>query len=232
MHQWNVSPKEAIELQKKLQSEVRIEPLKKGIKYIAGADISLNRFSPEIFAGIIVFTFPEFEVVEHALVESKTDFPYIPGLLSFREVPALLQVWEKLNIKPNILMVDGQGIAHPRKIGIASHIGVLLDIPTIGVAKSPLYGIFKKPGDNAGSLSYIYDSPKGEASRYNREEVIGAALRSKERSKPLIISPGHKIDIEGSLDIVRQSLRGYRLPEPTRLAHQLVNQFRRGEILA
>ncbi|MBX4198549.1 deoxyribonuclease V [Candidatus Parcubacteria bacterium] len=224
-HTWAVTPKNAIEIQQKLRAEVQIRPLGKNIKYIAGADISLNMFAKDIFAGIIVLKFPELEVIEHQVLQSITDFPYIPGLLSFREVPALLEVWKKVKIKPDILMVDGQGIAHPRRIGIASHIGVLLDVPTIGVAKSPLYGKFKDVGEKAGALSYIYD-------KYNKDEIIGVALRSKERSKPLIVSLGHKITLEEALAIVRNSLRGYRLPEPTRLAHELVNQFRKGEIIA
>lgn len=227
---WDVDPKRAIEIQKKLRLKVTIQPFLGELNYIGGCDISLNMFSEDIYAGIIVLKYPELNVVTYSVLQAKTTFPYIPGLLSFREVPALLEVWQKLKIKPNVLMVDGQGIAHPRRIGIASHIGVLLDIPTIGCAKSPLYGNFVEPEKQAGSLSYIYDPRKTGQDKYNKEEVIGVALRSKERSKPLIISPGHKINLEQSLDITRKSLRGYRLPQPTKLAHELVNKFRKGEI--
>jgi deoxyribonuclease V len=227
---WDVDPKKAIEIQNEIRSRVKIEPFRSDIKYIGGADVSLNMFSTDIYAGIIVLEQSTLEVVTYSVIKAKTTFPYIPGLLSFREVPALLEVWNKLKIKPDVLVVDGQGIAHPRKIGIASHIGVLLDLPTIGCAKSPLYGKFDEVGKTAGSLSYIHDSRNYEPIKYNKEEVIGVALRSKERSKPLIISPGHKTNVDDALEIVLKCLRGYRLPEPTRLAHELVNQFRKGEI--
>ncbi len=222
-HTWNVTPKEAIAIQKKLQSEVKIQKFNKEIKYIAGADISLNRFSKIIFAGIIVFKYPELIPVEHALLETETNFPYIPGLLSFREVPALLEVWKKIKQKPDVLIMDGQGIAHPRKLGIATHLGILLDVPTIGSAKSLLYGIYTEPDRKAGSMSYIYD-------KYNQTEAIGAALRTKDNVKPVIISPGHKIDLEQSLEIIRKCVKVHRIPEATRLAHELVNQFRKGEL--
>jgi deoxyribonuclease V len=230
IHTWDVTPKEAVEIQKKLQSKVKIKPFRGEIKYIAGADISMNLFSKDIYAGIMVMTFPECEFVEYRITKALTRFPYIPGLLSFREVPALLETWNKLLQKPDVLVVDGQGIAHPRRMGIASHIGVLLNVPTIGCAKSPLYGNFREPGKLPGASSIIYDSPKGEASKYNKKEVIGMALRTKKNANPIIISPGHKIDVEGSVEILKQCNRGYRLPEPTRQAHELVNRFRIGEI--
>jgi deoxyribonuclease V len=226
----HVTPKEAIAFQKKLREKVEITSFTKPIRYIGGADISLNRFSDIIFAGIIVLSYPDLRVAEYATLQSKTDFPYIPGLLSFREAPAMIETWQKLKQKPDILVVDGQGIAHPRRLGIATHIGLMLDIPTIGCAKSVLYGNFEMPDVKAGSVSYLFDSPKSEASRYNRGEVIGAVLRTKDNVKPVIVSPGHKVSLEQSIDIMKNTTRGYRIPEPTRLAHQLVNQFRLGEI--
>jgi deoxyribonuclease V len=219
----HVTPKEAIEFQKKLREKVEITSFTKPIRYIGGADISLNRFSDIIFAGIIVLSYPDLRVVEYATLQSKTDFPYIPGLLSFREAPAMIETWQKLKQKPDILVVDGQGIAHPRHLGLATHIGLMLDIPTIGCAKSVLYGNFEEPNKKAGSVSYLYD-------RYNRGEVIGAVLRTKDNVKPVIVSPGHKVSLEQSLEIMKATTRGYRIPEPTRLAHELVNQFRLGEI--
>ncbi len=222
-HSWNVTPKEAIEIQKQMREQVCIQPLKKKVKYIGGADISLNIFSKTIFAGIGVFTYPELDPVTYSVLQSETAFPYIPGLLSFREVPALVEVWNKLSRKPDVLVVDGQGIAHPRRLGIATHIGILLDIPTIGCAKSPLYGVYEEPDKKAGSVSYIYD-------KYNTQEIIGAALRTKDNVKPVIVSPGHKITLDESLVILKETSRGYRIPELTRRAHELVNQLRRGEI--
>ncbi len=197
---WNVTPKEAIEIQKKLRSEIKIQKLDREVKLIGGADISLNMFEKTAYAGIIVLTYPELEPVSKSLIVSEVNFPYIPGLLSFREIPSLLLAWEKLEIKPDVLMVDGQGIAHPRGMGIASHFGLIIDTPTIGVAKSQL-----TPG-------------------------IAHVLETKKNANPLYISPGHLIDFEDSLKIVKTCLKGYRLPEPTRLTHNLVNQLRRGEV--
>jgi deoxyribonuclease V len=209
-HTWDVTPKEAIEIQKKLQSKVRLEPLRRKTRFIAGCDVSMNLYSNTVFAGFVVLSYPELEILEHAVVKDITSFPYIPGLLSFREIPALLKAWKKLKIKPNLVMVDGQGIAHPRRLGIASHLGLALNVPTIGCAKSVLYGVSK-------SKKLI--DPK-------TAEHIGAVFTSKAKCKPLIISPGHKITLPESVEIVRNSLRGYRLPEPTRLAHTVVNDYR------
>jgi len=215
MHPWNVTPKEAIEIQKKLRDAVKIEPLLKTPRYIAGADVSLNMFSKTLYAGIVVFSYPDLEIVDRAFVKTETQFPYIPGLLSFREIPGLIQCFEKLTQKPDLMVVDGQGIAHPRRLGIASHVGVLLNIPTIGCAKSLLVGEFDS---SVKPISPVVD-PKNK-------EIIGAALFTKKNCKPVIISPGHLITLEESLAIVQKTLRGYRLPEVTRQAHNLVNEFR------
>ena len=221
-HSFNLSPKEAIELQKTLRGQVRLEPLNMDVKTIGGADISLNRFGKVAYAGVIVLSFPDLAVVDYATIESEIRFPYIPGLLSFREIPALLMAYEKLKAKPDLLMVDGQGIAHPRRLGIASHLGLIIDKPTIGAAKSVLTGAFEGPSMEAGSVSSIYDN--------KTREVIGAAVRTKDKVKPMIISPGHRITLEESVDMVLRTTRRHRLPEPTRLAHNLVNQARRGEL--
>jgi deoxyribonuclease V len=223
---WDGTPKGAIELQKALREKVVIQPFSKQIKYIGGADVSLNRFSDILYAGIIVLSFPDLQPVAHSLVKTTTKFPYIPGLLSFREVPGLVEAWEKLILKPDLLVVDGQGIAHSRRLGIAAHLGVTLDIPTIGSAKSILYGkiqgIVNGTEIPVGSALPLID-PK-------TDEQIGAALYSKKRSKPLIVSPGYKVSVDESVSTIKSCIRGYRLPEPTRLAHELVNAFRRGEI--
>ena len=221
MH-WNLSPKEAIELQKKLRSQVQLAPLKRQPKLIAGCDVSMNRFAKEGFAGFVVMTYPGLEVIEKAAIKDTIPMPYIPGLLSFREIPMLEKAWKKLKNKPELILVDGIGIAHPRRLGIATHLGLLLDLPTTGCGKSVLYGTYQEPGLEPGSISYMKDPKTGE--------VIGAALRTKLRSNPMFISPGHLITLEDSLEIVRNCLRGYRLPKPTRLAHLAVNEARKADI--
>lgn len=209
--------KKAVELQQKLRNRVKLAPLKRELKIIAGCDVSLNLFGKDLYAGVIVLSFPKLTVLEEATVKIKTDFPYIPGLLSFREAPGILKCLEKLSRKPDVLIADGQGIAHPRRLGLASHIGVLSGIPTIGCAKSMLYGKVHLP-DVVGETREITDPKNGE--------IIGEALLTKARSKPLIISPGHLVTLQDSVQIVRACVRGYRLPEPTRLAHLLVNARR------
>ncbi len=218
---WNVSAREAIKIQENLRNTIALIPLSKPIKTIAGVDVSLNRFGEDLYAGIIVLEYPSLIPITYATKKVKVTFPYIPGLLSFREIPGLLQCFEKLTIIPDLIVVDGQGIAHPRRLGIASHLGAILNIPTIGCAKSRLTGVYQEPQETGGS-TIMYD--------LKTQEEIGRALKSKKRSKPLIISPGNLITIDESLTIVRSCLRGYRLPEPTRLAHSLVNKFRKGEL--
>lgn len=217
---WNVTPVEAIKLQKELRANIRLVPLAKPTAVIGGADVSMNRFATEGFAGIVSLTFETLEMIDHAVIKDMLAFPYIPGLLSFREIPLLLQAWEKLATKPDVLVVDGIGIAHPRRLGIATHLGLLLNVPTIGCAKSVLTGIYEEPAPEAGSLSYLYD-------RYNKTEIIGAVLRTKTKVKPIFISPGHLITLEESVALLRQCVRGYRIPEPTRSAHTTVNDYRR-----
>jgi deoxyribonuclease V len=224
-HAWDVTPKEAIEIQKKLRESVVVGPFLDGIekvKYIAGADVSMNMFSNTIYAGFVVMTYPGLEVVDESVVKTVTKFPYIPGLLSFREIPALLMAWKKLHTKPDLIVVDGVGIAHPRRIGIASHLGVVLDIPTIGSSKSVLVGEYDEPGIEAGSISYMHD-PKSPLSK---KEVIGIAYRSKKKVKPIFVSPGHQITLEESLKIISNCIRKHRLPEPIRFAHDTMNRHR------
>lgn len=225
-HEWNVTPKEAVAIQKELQSKIIIEEYSGEIKTIAGADISLNMFSDIAYAGIIVLSYPDLIPIGHAVVKSKINFPYIPGLLSFREIPALMKAWnilKKKNLIPDILVVDGQGTAHPRGMGIASHFGYLLNHPTIGCAKSILYGTHNELPETPGSVEYLLDT-------HHPEKTIGALVRTKQRTKPIIVSPGYKIDLEQSIEIMKNCGRGYRIPEPTRLAHNLVNDFRTGKI--
>lgn len=216
-HRFDVSPKEAVQLQQELRNHVRLVPFTDEIRYIGGCDVSMNRFAKEGFAGFITLS-NTLEPVAESVVKDTIPFPYIPGLLSFREIPMLRTAWEGLSIKPDVLVVDGIGIAHPRRFGIASHLGVYLDIPTIGCAKSVLIGTYEEPGAEPGSRSDLIDTKTGE--------VIGAALRTKRNVKPVFISPGHRITLEQSIACILSSVRTYRLPEPTRLAHNLVNAYR------
>jgi deoxyribonuclease V len=220
-HPWNLTPKEAIKLQQELRDRVSLTALPGEVHTIAGVDVSLNRFAPDIYAGVIVLSFPDMTIITHSVVKATTPFPYIPGLLSFREIPALIQCFKKLKITPDVVMVDGQGIAHPRRLGIASHLGLLLGIPTIGCAKSRLYGIGTEP-QTAGEMVPLRD-PK-------TTEILATMIKVKDRARPIIISPGHLITLDEAVSMTLHCLRGYRLPEPTRQAHLLVNQFRKGEL--
>jgi deoxyribonuclease V len=210
MHQWDVTPGEAIAIQQRLRSQVQMTNgiALAEIKTIAGVDAS---YRDEARAAIVVLTFPALEVVEEVVAARASAFPYVPGLLSFREVPVVLDALEKLTVRPDILMCDGQGYAHPRRLGLASHLGVYLDMPSIGCAKSRLIGSYHEPGPNPGDRAPLMD----------RGEMIGMVLRSKSRTNPLFISSGHRVDLATAVELVMRCLRGYRLPEPTRLADRL-----------
>ncbi len=186
---------------------------------VAGADVSHNRFSSTLYAGVVVLSAENFSVVERRAAAAEVDFPYTPGLLSFREAPVLLQALAKLENVPDVVMCDGQGIAHPRRLGLASHVGLWLDRPCVGCAKSRLTGRYEEPGPEPGARSPLLD--RGGA-------VIGSVVRTKARTQPVFVSPGHRIDLESSVRLVLSCCRGYRLPEPTRLAHLYVNDVRRG----
>lgn len=206
-------------IQKELKDTVKITPYNGPLNYVAGADISFNKFSTTVYAGIVMMEFPSMKPVGYSLVKKKVLFPYVPGFLAFREVPALLDAWAQLPLKPDILVVDGHGIAHPRRMGIASHFGVLAQQPTIGSAKKKLFGMYEEPGMEKGSHTPLTDK---------QGQPLGNVLRSKSNVKPIFVSPGHLVDIPGSAAILLQCIKGYRLPEPTRLAHNAVNQFRTG----
>lgn len=213
---WNLSPKEAVAEQQRLRSLVRVEPLTRFVQTIGGADISFNKFSETVYAGIVVLDLSSLQIVETAGVRSVAKFPYVPGLLSFRETPSLLEAWAQLKTKPDVLMLDGQGLAHPRRCGIACHVGVLLDLPTIGCAKSILVGKHGELAAAAGSQAPLID----------RGEQVGVALRTKKNVAPVYVSAGHLIDLLAAVDLVLRSTTKYRQPEPTRQAHVLVNRLR------
>jgi deoxyribonuclease V len=208
-HNWDVNIDQALQLQRDLAKEVIKDNYLSSLKLVAGVDVSVNALS-EATAVVIVLDYPELTIREKSVVKGRVEFPYIPGLLSFREVPLTLKACEKLKLRPDLVMVDGQGIAHPRGIGLASHLGLFLEIPSIGCAKSSLYGYYQEPDKTAGSYSLIMDK---------QGNTLGAVLRTKSNVKPLFISIGHKIDLPSAINWVIQCCRGYRLPEPTRLAH-------------
>lgn len=219
LHSWDLTPKEAIALQRELANRVVTNVSLTTCEVIAGADVSYNRFSDTIYAGVVVIRIKDGEILERCNAVVETHFPYVPGLLSFREAPALLEAFAKVKTRLDAVMCDGQGLAHPRRLGIASHIGLWLEMPAIGCAKSHLTGIFDPPETVAGSTSPIWLG----------EDIVGEVVETKSRTKPLFVSPGHKIDVASATRCVLESCRGYRLPEPTRQAHLYVNALRRGE---
>ena len=209
LHQWDVSAAQAKEIQMSLARMIVTES--KGITpyLIAGVDMSAPRSNDTAWGAAVVLSYPRLDLVEVEVVEAKIGFPYIPGLLSFRECPVILAACEKLNNAPDLVLVDGQGLAHPRRLGFASHLGLFLDLPTIGCAKSILCGSHQPVENKPGSYSELLDDG----------EVIGAALRTRSGAKPIYVSIGHKIDLDSALHWVMECCRDYRLPEPTRLAH-------------
>lgn len=209
LHGWRLKPPEAIELQSKLASLVSRANQLSAPRYIAGLDISVDRARGTGRAAVVVLSYPGLEIAEVQTVEDGIDFPYVPGLLSFREAPITLAACRKLAITPDLFLVDGQGIAHPRRLGLASHLGLFLGVPAIGCAKSRLCGHHDVPADEPGSYAELKDGA----------ETIGAVLRTKLKVKPIYVSIGHKVDLANAVHWTMQCCRGYRLPEPTRLAH-------------
>jgi len=209
LHEWDVSTARAREIQLNLAKRVVTENEVINARLVAGIDISSPHAQDIASGAVVVLHYPELSIVEVKVAQDKIKFPYIPGLLSFRESPLILAACEKLCNVPDLILIDGQGIAHPRRFGLASHVGLFLDLPTIGCAKSILCGQHRPVEEEAGSHAELLDDG----------ELIGAALRTKSRVKPIYISVGHKIDLASALQWTMNCCRGYRLPEPTRLAH-------------
>jgi deoxyribonuclease V len=216
-HSWNVTPAEAIEIQRRLASELRVSPPPENIQWVAGADCSLDVDRNEACSGVILFSFPDFEPVEYVSARRPLVFPYVPGLLSFREGPVLLEAFAKLTRAPDVIFFDGQGIAHPRGVGIAAHMGVLLDKPTVGFGKSRLCGTHADVGEKQGDAAPLY----------YQERQIGYAFRSRSKTRPIYVSPGHRMNLEGALDLAKKCLDGFRVPRPTRLADKYVAQVKK-----
>ncbi len=200
----------------RLNQKVSIKKLKKRVRYIAGVDVARNQ--RRLFGAVVVLKFPELEVLEYTWAHAVEKLPYIPGYLSFREIPVILRAYKKLKKKPDLILVDGQGIAHPRRFGLATHLGVLLGVPTIGCAKSHLFGDYKLPGIKRGAFEFL---------KVN-EEMIGLVLRTRDGVKPLFISPGHLVELEDCQNFVLGSAIKYRIPEPLRIAHMLATKKARG----
>lgn len=221
VHPFKVSPGEARRIQRGLKEKISLESpklLAKQVKLVAGADCSYAKDEARMYAAVIVLGLPGFEELEVSHVKEEVAFPYLPGLLTFREAPALLSAFERLSLEPDVIIIDGQGIAHPQGLGLAAHVGFLLDRPTIGCAKSRLVGEFDEPGEEVGDYSpLIY-----------QEKIVGAVLRTRKKTKPVFISPGFKISLETALMVVTACLAGYRIPEPVRQAHILSNRYRAG----
>ncbi|BCM90308.1 endonuclease V [Abditibacteriota bacterium] len=219
LHDWNLSASEAVALQKRLAPQVQVTPLQKTPQLIAGADLSFDKGSDVVWAGIVVLSFPDLQIVEERGLQTVAPFPYVPGLLSFREAPAVLQVWEQLENKPDVLVLDGQGLAHPRRFGLACHLGLWLDLPTYGSTKTLFVGNFDDVGEERGATAELV----------HRGEIVGAAVRTKRKVTPVYVSVGNKMTLDDAVKLTLACDGGYRVPEPTRRAHLFVNRLRRGE---
>lgn len=217
LHSWDLTPTEAVALQRQFADRVDTRTPLARCQFIAGADVSYDRFSNLFYAGVVVLRMDDLTIVETQGVVREVTFPYIPGLLSFRETPALLDAFAKLEAEPDAVIVDGHGFSHPRRFGFACHLGLWLDRPSVGCAKTRLTGTYKEPGPKAGSVAPL------EAN----DEIIGQVVRTKTGVKPVFVSVGYKIDLARAVELVLATCRGYRLPEPTRQAHLHVNALRR-----
>lgn len=214
-HPWHVSPAEAVKIQERLRRLVLPQGSLAGVRSVAGLDVGLR--GNRARAAAVVLSYPELERLGDAVAECPVEFPYVPGLLTFREGPVALQALDRLAPPWDVLLCDGQGYAHPRRLGIASHLGVLLDRPTVGCAKSRLVGSHGPVGEERGSWTELID----------RGEVVGAVLRTRTGVKPVYVSVGHRTDLESAIELVLACTRGRRLPEPARLAHGLASGDRR-----
>jgi deoxyribonuclease V len=212
LHRWDLSPKEAVRIQRELSPRLVLAWDGREVASVAGVDVSVK--GGRARAAIVVLRFPDLEPIEGATAEADVAFPYVPGLLTFREGPVILGAWERLRSKPDLLLFDGQGIAHPRRMGLAAHVGLWLNRPSVGVAKSRLYGVHEPPGPDRGDASDLYDER-------DPARIIGTVLRTRSGVKPVFVSPGHRIDAEHAVEFAFACCTRYRLPETTRWAHRV-----------
>jgi len=216
LHPWNVTYREAISIQEKLRRNISLIKSIRKVRSVAGADVSYSGRGGEGIAAMVVFSYPDLDLMDEAFAKGEVSFPYIPGLLSFREAPLLIEAFQRLQCIPDVVLYDGQGIAHPRSLGLASHMGLLLELPSVGCAKKKLVGDFEEVGLQPGSTTPIKIEGK----------IIGAVIRTRRGVKPVFVSPGHLIDLESSIELVLKTCRGFRLPEPIRRAHLMVKRIR------
>jgi len=216
LHTWNLPYQDAVRVQRRLSQKIRETPLPGPVRTIAGADVSYTRRGREVYGAVVVFTFPDLILIDKAFASEAMEFPYISGLLSFREAPVLIKAFRKIRRRPDVVIFDGQGMAHPRGAGLASHMGVLLDCPSIGCAKSRLVGVHGPLPEDKGSTGALT----------HRGRLVGAVVRTRQGVKPVFVSPGHAITLPEAIRLVLDCCRGYKLPEPTRQAHLAANQLR------
>lgn len=212
-HRWDLTPAEAIALQERIRRRVETRDRLGTVRHVAGVDVGFERDGTVTRAAVAVLALPGLELADFSIARLPTRFPYVPGLLSFREIPAVLRALSGLRVRPQLLLCDGQGIAHPRRVGLASHLGLAADLPSIGVAKTLLIGEHRAVPNRKGGWSPLLD----------RGEVIGAALRTRRDVKPLFVSPGHRVCLETAIGWVMACVTRYRLPETTRWAHRLAS---------
>jgi deoxyribonuclease V len=208
-HSWDVSPVEARAIQDRLRGRVCVQPLDRRPECVAGVDVSVKKDLAQ--AAVVALSYPDLVPFQAAAAELAVPFPYMPGLLAFREGPVVLAALERLTCKPGVLMFDAQGLAHPRRMGLATHLGILLDVPAVGCAKSRLCGTYVEPGEEKGDWTPLMDG----------DEVIGAVVRTRRRVRPVFVSVGHRVDLEMAVSLVLSCTTRYRLPEPTRWAHRV-----------
>lgn len=216
-HEWDVSTTEAVQIQKELAEHVVFEPLQRNPETVAGVDVSFQRTGYKQYdarCGIAVLSLPELEIVDSVQWEGEVTFPYVPGLLSFREIPAVMEALGRLRVRPDVLMTDGQGYAHPRRMGLACHLGVALEIPSLGVAKSRLIGTHGEPDTERGAHMPLYDGG----------EIIGVVLRTRTGVRPVYVSIGHRMLLDDAIHLALRCAPRYKIPEPTRAAHRLSRQ--------
>jgi deoxyribonuclease V len=212
LHPWSVTPRQAAGIQAGLRDRLDLTWDGRVVDLVAGIDVSVVRDTAR--AAVVVLGFPDLRPRTSVTAEMKTPFPYVPGLLSFREGPVILAAWEKLDRKPDLVLFDGQGTAHPRGMGIAAHMGLWLDVPTIGVAKSRLCGVAMEPGAHRGAVADLLDEA-------DPRRVLGAVVRTKDATHPVFVSPGHRIDLAHAVEFTLRCVASHRLPEPTRWAHHV-----------
>ena len=221
LHSWKVTPKQAVKIQLRMRDRIELTDGFAKACIVAGADIALDLERKMAFAGVIVYKYPKMEEVERVWAKRPLTFPYVPGLLSFREIPALLAAFRKLRSKPDVIFVDGHGFAHPRRMGIASHLGMVLDCPTIGCAKSVLVGEAEEPADEQGAATELT----------HKNELIGIVLRTRPGTKPIYISTGHRVSLESAVKFALAATDGFRVPKPTREADRFVAKVKQNDAL-